>query len=380
MSKEIEKNRGNRSGAALFAVLVVVMAITAIALGYISMSDVQLACGENMVSAAETEYLAQAGLEHGRGMVLNPQDAEGVYWTGGSGLQLDGGSDYYDVSVSKVDRVRYDIVSTAWRVRDGERVCERGLSGRFYVDPCYAMYCGDGWWSSSKVYVEGDTYCGGTLGGWGSFNGDIWARYDITAGATGVRNKWVTTRPVNAANVSVSDFSSGYNYKGSRYGSYSMGLSCMNAAIGSYNGNPGGVYYRYGDLEIRGNVIIYGTLVVSNDLVIKNNSNLTIIAKKNFPALIVGDDLVFEPDSLLTVEGYVQVKDTVILNDRVRVNVQGAVFVVNQHLFNDEKCAFFRVYGDPDKAAMEIWKDSSTVERWSCATGGYFESVGRSVP
>jgi type II secretory pathway component PulK len=77
-----EKNMTGRRGAALLIVLIVIMAITVLSLGFLSRSDVELACGENMVLRTQMDYLAESSLEHAKGLILNPQDISSEYWTG----------------------------------------------------------------------------------------------------------------------------------------------------------------------------------------------------------------------------------------------------------------------------------------------------------
>ena len=92
-------NKNFRKGAALLVVLFIIMVITVLSLGFLSQSDVELACGRNMLLRTEMDYLAESGLEQGRGLILNPQDVEGDYYQGAAGLQLvDGSDNYYDIS------------------------------------------------------------------------------------------------------------------------------------------------------------------------------------------------------------------------------------------------------------------------------------------
>jgi len=51
------RNTSDRRGAALLVVLFIVMAITIAALGFVSQSDVELACGQNMVLRRQMDYL-----------------------------------------------------------------------------------------------------------------------------------------------------------------------------------------------------------------------------------------------------------------------------------------------------------------------------------
>ena len=92
-----------RKGVALLVVLFVVMTVTILSLGFLSQSDVELSCGENMILRTKMDYLAESGLEHAKGLLLNPQDIDGEYWTGAARQQLVSGSDeYYDVNMVKL--------------------------------------------------------------------------------------------------------------------------------------------------------------------------------------------------------------------------------------------------------------------------------------
>ncbi len=70
----VKIQNAGRPGVALLVVLFIVMVITVLSLGYLSRSDVELACGENMILRTQMDYLAESGLEHARGLILNPQD------------------------------------------------------------------------------------------------------------------------------------------------------------------------------------------------------------------------------------------------------------------------------------------------------------------
>ncbi len=82
----------------------IVMVIAILSLGFLSRSDVELACGRNMELRAQMDYLAESGLEHARGLILNPQDVASEYWPGEELQQLvTGSSDYYDLVVARDD-------------------------------------------------------------------------------------------------------------------------------------------------------------------------------------------------------------------------------------------------------------------------------------
>ena len=171
-------NISDRRGAALLIVLFIVMAITVLSLSFIGQSDMELSVGENMVLRAEMDYLAESGLEHARGLILNPQDIPSAYWTGAAGQQLTAGSDdYYDVSVTKLGECNYNISSEAYRIKNGSRVGRSRLSGELRLDPCIAYWANttDTQCLSSSVMVSGDVYCAGSLSNNGTINGDVFS-------------------------------------------------------------------------------------------------------------------------------------------------------------------------------------------------------------
>ncbi|MHC4679209.1 MAG: hypothetical protein ACYTEK_10970, partial [Planctomycetota bacterium] len=140
------KNTSERTGAALLVVLFIVMAITITALGFVSQSDVELACGQNMVMRAQMDYLAESGLEHARGLILNPQDVgpPDEYWKGGTNLQLSSGSDFYEVRVDRDagDFCNYIIDCNAYREKGAERIGLSRLHAELRLDPCIAYWAG----------------------------------------------------------------------------------------------------------------------------------------------------------------------------------------------------------------------------------------------
>ncbi|MHC4124222.1 MAG: hypothetical protein ACYSSI_11660 [Planctomycetota bacterium] len=140
-------NNLNRSGAALLAVLFVIMMVTVMSLGFLTRSDVELSCGENMILHSQMDYLAESGLEHARGLILNPQDAGLEYWTGRTELQIVAGSDYYDVNVVKLGHCNYQIDCQAYREEGGERIGRSSLRAELRLDPSLAMWVGDSYMS-----------------------------------------------------------------------------------------------------------------------------------------------------------------------------------------------------------------------------------------
>ncbi len=134
---------------ALLVVLFIVMTVTIVSLGFLSRSDVELACGQNMILRAQMDYLAESGLEHARGLLVNPPDPNLGYWAGADGLQIvENSNDYYDVDVIQLPLVDpcdpnvcdYEITSTAYRDKSGVRVGESILKAKLHIDPNTAYW------------------------------------------------------------------------------------------------------------------------------------------------------------------------------------------------------------------------------------------------
>jgi len=366
-----------RPGVALLVVLFIVMVITILAIGFLSRSDVELACGENMVLRTQMDYLAESGLEHARGLILNPQDVASEYWTGGVGQQIAGGNDYYDIQVVRddsdpVDRCNYIIDCNSYRMRNGEKIGQSNVRAQLRLDPCIAYWSGLAITTiSQRVTINGDVYCAGHLFGSGNIGGDVFAVGVINGvnNIEGQENIFVTQPPVGWPGIQVSDFSSRYYIGSASYlpdivGSY---LHPSGSFLPSTN-NPGGVRYCSGDVELPGNVNITGMLVVNGTLKISGSNN-TITAVKNFPALLVSGDVVVGAGGGLGINGLA------VLNGKMQVSSDGTSVTVFGGLFDRNGIAetaadssgndnIARLYSSP------IWRPSGG------RTGGALEFDG----
>jgi len=314
--KRIEGKR--QEGAALLVVLMVVMAVTILSLGFLSRSDVELACGENMILRTQMDYLAESGLEHARGLILNPQDVDSEFWTGDVGQQIASGNDYYDVNVTWLGQCNYRITSSAYRQKDGEEVGRSSLTAELRLDPCIAYWVetSNDQQLSSAVTVNGDVYCGGNLKNFGAINGDVFAN-SLSGSITG-QHKAVGDLSLDWPRVTVEDFTSKYPVQTI----YSTSLS--GETFGPYN--PVRVCHRAGDLELAGNVQIESMLVVDGDLTIRGVGNV-ITAEKNLPALLVSGDVIIEGGGKLDVYGLAVVKRQMQISaGAASVNVLGGLF------------------------------------------------------
>ncbi len=313
----IAVKRYRDQGAVLIVVLLIVMTITVLSLGYLSGSDVELAVGSNMMLHTDMDYLAESGLEHAKGMILNPQEISGEYWTGASDQQLVAGSDdYYDVTVSKLSERNYRITSDAYRRRGGEDVGRSGFEAELTLDPIIAVWVGNKTTFSDQITINGDVYCGGLLTNGRTIDGDVFSA-GLNGNITG-RHMAVGDLTLEWPRVTAGDFTSHYTVV-----SVDPVLSGVN--IGPYD--PVRVVRRSGNLQIDGNVSIDGMLVVEGDLRISGLGN-SIVGGKNLPAFLVTGDLIIGENSELNINGLGVVDgDIKISSGTADVNVVGSLFV-----------------------------------------------------
>jgi len=331
----------NRRGVALLVVLFIVMTITVLSLGFLSRSDVELACGENMALRTQMDYLAESGLEHARGLILNPQELSTEYWTGAAVQQIAAGSDYYDVQVVRddsdpTDHCNYIIDCNSYRLRNGEKVGQTSLGAQLRLDPCIAYWSGLAITTiSQRVTINGDVYCAGHLFSSGNIAGDVFVPKNsniyVTGGIIeGQQDNYKSAPPVEWPVIQVGSFSPVYyvgsaNYSPDILGSYLHPSGSFTPSAG----NPGGIRCRNGDAELPGNVNIAGTLVVNGALRVSGTNNV-ITAVKNFPALLVEGDVIVAAGGRLQVNGLAVIKGKVEASsgDTI-VNILGGLFAVN---------------------------------------------------
>jgi hypothetical protein len=294
----------NRKGIALLVVLFIIMAITILSLGFLSGSDVELACGQNMILRTQMDYLAESGLEHARGLILNPQDLAAEYWTGDSNLQLvDGSSDYYDIRIIRDENepnnyCNYNIECDAYRrLADGSEVGRSSSKTVLRLDPCIALWMGADTTLWSEITTYGDVYCNGTLTNQGAINGDVFAN------------------------------NSPANITGQRYGITDLSLSWPNVTVDDFKDKPG-VNYQSGSYSLSGNESINGMLLVDGDLTVSGIDNV-IVAGKNLPALYVTGDLMLESNATLDVNGLVVVDNCGFVSGDASLSVLGGLFIQN---------------------------------------------------
>jgi len=380
-----KKETTNRKGVALLVVLLIVMTATILSLGFLSRSDVELACGENMLLRTQMDYLAESGLAHAKGLILSPQDVSSEYWTGDTRQQLvANSSDYYDVNVVKVGECNYQITCETYREKGGEKVGRSGIKAELRLDPCIAFWAAGTWMSEPQSTVNGDVYCTEALKGNGDINGDAYATWGITAlYIEGHKNEWVTQAPIDWPGLVVSDFSSNYYIGSSTYSVHIVDSNVHTA--GNFNpsaSNPAGVRYHSGDFELPGGVNINGMLVVDGNLMVTGANNY-VTSVKNFPALLISGEVIMENGGTLAINGLAQIGERIYVNvgaANVNVNVVGGLFIANGNidgLNGSSPTNSFTITAAPNIASIEVWPEADVAKRWSPVGGGFFRSIAR---
>ncbi len=374
ISMNANKNITARPGIALLAVLMIVMVITIMALGFLSRSDVELACGRNMEVRAQMDYLAESGLEHARGLILNPQDVGAEFWVGATAQQLVAGSDdYYDVNVVKLGERNYQIICEAYRQKAGDRIGRSSLEAELRLDPCIAYWAGLDTTVWLQMTINGDVYCGGTLTNNVSIDGDAFAAGTIGGvSITGRKNESVASAPVTWPNLAVADFEPTYYIGSTSYPAQQ--IIDVNIPTPS---SLTGVWYRIGDVNMPGNVTVNGTLVIDGTLRISGVNNV-ITAEPNFPALLVTGQVVMEDGSALEVRGLAQIDQQITADPSATsasIQVIGGLFIANGGVTSDK--VLVNITAAPAIASIETWSATGVPRRWGPAAGAFFRSIER---
>jgi cytoskeletal protein CcmA (bactofilin family) len=346
-----KKYKNSRQGAALLVVLFIVMVITVLSLGFLSRSDVELACGRNMALRAEMDYLAESGLEHARGLILNPQDISAEYWTGDAAQQLVAGDDYYDLEVVRDDsdptnRCNYIINCNSYRLRSGEKIGRSTISAELRLDPCIAFWTIGDTIISSKTTINGEVYCKGNLSHNGYIDGDVFAD-----------------------NLSGSGIKTGQLYNTIQ----AVGVTSPGLVISDFALNPVPDPNSDGDVEISVDGEIIGALVVNGNLTINGGSLVRVKAIKNSPALLVSGDIQIDASSKLEIEGLSQVGGGISVESGSEIKILGALFMVGSSGISGS--GVINITTAPSIAAIQ--KPGSVPENWSPAAGAFFKSIER---
>jgi len=371
------------TGIVLPLVLIILIAIAILSMEYLWRSDLELALGRNMVLCGQMDALAQSGLEHAKGLILNPQDVPSEYWTGGSRQQLiPGSNDYYDVNVVRLSECNYQIVSAAYRLQGGELIARTALRAELRLDPCVAYWQRGNAVIPPQARITGDVYCGGKLAVQGTIDGDAFAAgtIDVAGRVSGQKYSFAAAAPVVSPELVPADFASHYYIERQVYVVDVIGTDVLcDVQLRPTSLNLAGVHYCSGPLRLKKRVEIQGMLVVEHDLVLDGDCDVVIKAVKNFPALLVGHDVKMKgAGQHLQIEGLTRIGHCIDMGNGAgnTVRITGALCVLAGGLEHTSGCALV-IKADPDKAAIQVWPAPAVSKRWSPAGGAFFKSIER---
>jgi hypothetical protein len=375
ISMNVKNNKKARPGVALLVVLFIVMAITILSLGFVSRSDVELACGQNMILRTEMDYLAESGLEHARGLILNPQDVGSEDWTASSQQLVAGSRDYYDLVVVRdnsdpTDRCNYIIDCNSYRLEGSEKIGRSNIRVELRLDPCIAYWAGSSTTVSSAMIINGDVYCGGTLTNNGDINGDVFATTMSGTDPEG-QKKTAAEADVIWPNLAVADFGPTYYIGSTPYSAQQI----VDVNIPTLNPLTG-VWYSTGDVNMPGNVTINGTLVVSGDLTVSGENSIT--AEPSFPALLVTGQVIIEDGGSLVIRGLAQIGQGVSIDAgaaSANIDVIGGLFIALNGITSN--LISVNITAAPAIASIETWLADNTSRRWRPAAGAFYRSIER---
>ncbi len=256
----------NKRGVVLIVILILIVMTSLLSMVFMSRSDVELACGNNMTLRSQTDYTAESALEHAKGMILYPQEVAGEYWTGVNAQQLANGTDnYYDVAVTKLGNCNYQIDCLAYKEKAGVQTGRSALQAEIRLDPVISYYQGRKTNSIPRqVTINGDVFFDDDMDNFSTIVGDVYSSRNIDnfvpGSIAGKKNDYISQAPIDLPDLKTSDFKSSYYINGTQY---SFDVTSPNSVIEDATfvptiTNPAGILYCNKNLTLRGNIDISG--------------------------------------------------------------------------------------------------------------------------
>ena len=87
---------------------------------------------------------------------------------------------------------------------------------------------------------------------------------------------------------------------------------------------------------------------------------------------MLNDNLTLSITGFAQVDGYIDMRYTPYDS----INVLGALYVLGGGIINTTG-SIVEITAAPDKAAIEIWPEPGTAQRWSPAAGAFFKGIER---
>ncbi len=306
----------HNSGVALLMVLLIVLAVTIISAGFIARTDVELACGENMLMRVQLDQLAYSSLEYTKGLLLRPQGVPAAqthptdwYWRGCERMPPFGEDpDYYDVTVERdaTDYCTYNVACEAYRERGGEPIGRTALRAGLRLDPCIALWTKVDTTFRKNWVLHGDMRTDGSITNQApatSLDGDVFTTQLTPAGASVGQVYGVADLPSTWTWPPVTSSYANPNYY--------PAITVFGTLSGSYT--PARVRSCSGNLILAEGTTIEGMLRVTGNLTVAGGG-CKINGARNLPALYVGGDLLLNDANDLTVTGLAVVDGNLLIH------------------------------------------------------------------
>ncbi len=300
-------NPPRRRGYVLIFVLALTATVAALGWAFLDAHDTLLPEARNRLGALRAQYLAESGIALGMHFLMYPPTtvACGHYWTGGSNIAIDAGTDYTNISVTQdaTDPNLFTITAAGFAHDfDGVTVLGRRSITAQVIRPSdgkyqipYAYLGLSDTWLPSTLAVDGNLHVNGQLSAYS------WCRSTVSAsdyiwwngsGPPAAVNRYV--RPFPATPSGGSAQYANYTINGVKYTAYAYSKTSLSKsdadALNALNWsatNPGRIIITpSGNFQINKDAALNGTLVVRGNLYV-DNTGARINAQPDYPALVV---------------------------------------------------------------------------------------------
>ncbi len=352
-----EQSQSRRAGVALLMVLLVVASSTVLTLAMLASSSMRSQGVGNAELSLQAIYLSDGGIELALFYLQYPTASSvsqvrgphyDLYWPGESNItftEIPGSR--VDISVANIAPKTFRITSVGFITGAGGDVIERSRTATIYREKgavvYHALSVSDDVILNSNLTVNGSVRTSrDVLGVFGTVTDTIYCR---NPGMASNRRATPTRPPLSVPSWGQLDIAKNpgqYIYRGQTYNARSIltapGVSDDSGDAVIYGtvtlddtdrtGNPANVWYVPEDLEVRGVLVIDGTLFVHEDLDVRGQ--LVARARNGLPAVIVGDRLTMESSGKVDVNGLLWLHDPIHGNGLTlfsTIRVVGAVMI-----------------------------------------------------